>query len=202
MPGGRLTHEDRRNIGAGLAEGLGYAEIARRLGRPTSTISREVARNGGADGYRVDRALLATERRARRSGPTPYDDERDERDELRRFEGQFVAMLVETGLPSMASRVLARLFLADSGALTAADLVRRLRVSPASVSKAVGYLENLEMVRRERGPRRRERYVVDDDVWVRAWTRDTRSTANWAETARQGRDSSARAHRPGSGSTG
>ncbi|WTL22863.1 helix-turn-helix domain-containing protein [Streptomyces sp. NBC_01506] len=86
----------------------------------------------------------------------------------------------------MASRVLARLFLADSGALTAADLVRRLRVSPASVSKAVGYLENLEMVRRERGPRRRERYVVDDDVWVRAWTRDTRSTANWAETARQG----------------
>ncbi|MEV0780065.1 helix-turn-helix domain-containing protein, partial [Streptomyces sp. NPDC050428] len=66
MPGGRLTAEDRRDIGAGLAGGLGYAEIARRLGRPTSTVSREVARNGGADGYRADRALRATERRARR----------------------------------------------------------------------------------------------------------------------------------------
>lgn len=43
------------------------------------------------------------------------------------------------------------------------------------------------MVRRERDPRRRrERYVVDDDVWLRAWTRDTRSTTNWADTARRG----------------
>ncbi|WP_436842433.1 helix-turn-helix domain-containing protein [Streptomyces niveus] len=199
MPGGRLTHEDRRNIGAGLAQGLGYAEIARRLGRPTSTVSREVARNGGTDGYRADRALRATERRARRRRPAPPDagipanagdvvgsDNRD-REELRCFAGQFVEMLVETGLPRMASRVLVRLFLTDSGTLTAADLVAQLKVSPASVSKAVGYLEGLEMVRRERDPlRRRERYVVDDDVWLRAWTRDTRTTANWADTARRG----------------
>ncbi|MEU0951478.1 helix-turn-helix domain-containing protein [Streptomyces niveus] len=199
MPGGRLTHEDRRNIGAGLAEGLGYAEIARRLGRPTSTVSREVARNGGSDGYRADRALRATERRARRRRPAPPDagtpanagdvvgtDSRSQ-EELRRFAGQFVEMLVETGLPRMASRVLVRLFLTDSGTLTAADLVGQLKVSPASVSKAVGYLEGLGMVRRERDPlRRRERYVVDDDVWLRAWTRDTRTTATWADTARRG----------------
>ncbi|MFE9296838.1 GbsR/MarR family transcriptional regulator [Streptomyces niveus] len=190
MPGGRLSHDERRDIGAGLAEGLGYAEIARRLGRPTSTVSREVARNGGADGYRADRALRATERRARRRGPAPLaprsQDDVD-RDELRHFDEQFVAMLVATGLPRMASRVLARLFLTDSGSLTAADLVGQLRVSPASVSKAVGYLEELDVVRRERDPRRRrERYVVDDDVWLRAWTRDTRSTANWADTARRG----------------
>ncbi|MET9551525.1 helix-turn-helix domain-containing protein [Streptomyces sp. NPDC006645] len=191
MPGGRLTHEERRNIGAGLAEGLGYAEIARRLGRPTSTVSREVARNGGSDGYRADRALRATERRARRRGAAPTTprpgDGADRDDELRHFAEQFVAMLVTTGLPRMASRVLVRLFLTDSGSLTAADLVGQLRVSPASVSKAVGYLERLEVVRRERDPRgRRERYVVDDDVWVRAWKRDTRSTENWAETARRG----------------
>ncbi|MFB8440194.1 helix-turn-helix domain-containing protein [Streptomyces niveus] len=194
MPGGRLSHDERRDIGAGLAEGLGYAEIARRLGRPTSTVSREVARNGGADGYRADRALRATERRARRRGPAPLAArpreaaDRDElRDELRVFGEQFVTMLVSTGLPRMASRVLVRLFLTDSGSLTAADLVGQLRVSPASVSKAVGYLEELDVVRRERDPRRRrERYVVDDDVWLRAWTRDTRSTANWADTARRG----------------
>lgn len=190
MPGGRLTHAERQDIGAGLAEGLGYAEIARRLGRPTSTVSREVARNGGTDGYRADRALRATQRRARRRGPAPtapgpHDD--IDRDELRHFAERFVAMLVETGLPRMASRVLVRLFLTDSGSLTAADLVGQLRVSPASVSKAVSYLEGLEMVRRERDPRRRrELYVVDDDVWLRAWTRDTRTTATWAATARQG----------------
>lgn len=190
MPGGRLSHDERRDIGAGLAEGLGYAEIARRLGRPTSTVSREVARNGGADGYRADRALRATERRARRRGPAPLaarPQEAVDRDELHDFGEQFVAMLVATGLPRMASRVLVRLFLTDSGSLTAADLVGQLRVSPASVSKAVGYLEELDVVRRERDPRRRrERYVVDDDVWLRAWTRDTRSTANWADTARRG----------------
>nr|WP_329392418.1 MarR family transcriptional regulator [Streptomyces sp. NBC_01716] len=96
-------------------------------------------------------------------------------------------MLVGTGLPRMPSRVLVRLFLTDSGSLTATELVRQLRVSPASVSKAISYLEGLAVVRRERDPRgRRERYVVDDDVWSRAWTRDTRATANWAETARQG----------------
>lgn len=209
MPGGRLSHDERRDIGAGLAEGLGYAEIARRLGRPTSTVSREVARNGGADGYRADRALRATERRARRRGPAPLAArpqeavDRDElRDELHDFGEQFVTMLAATGLPSMASRVLVRLFLTDSGSLTAADLVGQLRVSPASVSKAVGYLEELDVVRRERDPRRRrERYVVDDDVWLRAWTRDTRSTANWADTARRGSPSSARTPRPGSGST-
>lgn len=190
MPGGRLSHDERRDIGAGLAEGLGYAEIARRLGRPTSTVSREVARNGGADGYRADRALRATERRARRRGPAPLaarPQEAVDRDELHDFGEQFVTMLVATGLPRMASRVLVRLFLTDSGSLTAADLVGQLRVSPASVSKAVGYLEDLDVVRRERDPRRRrERYVVDDDVWLRAWTRDTRSTANWADTARRG----------------
>ncbi|WP_405848297.1 helix-turn-helix domain-containing protein [Streptomyces niveus] len=190
MPGGRLSHDERRDIGAGLAKGLGYAEIARRLGRPTSTVSREVARNGGADGYRADRALRATERRARRRGPAPLaarPQEAVDRDELHDFGEQFVAMLVATGLPRMASRVLVRLFLTDSGSLTAADLVGQLRVSPASVSKAVGYLEELDVVRRERDPRRRrERYVVDDDVWLRAWTRDTRSTANWADTARRG----------------
>lgn len=42
MPGARLTLEDRRQIAGWMTEGLGYAEIARRLGRPTSTISREV----------------------------------------------------------------------------------------------------------------------------------------------------------------
>ncbi|MEI5100991.1 helix-turn-helix domain-containing protein [Streptomyces sp. PmtG] len=71
MPGGRLSHEDRRRVAAGLADGLGYAEIARRLARPTSTISREVARNGGPRGYRADHAQHATARPAPAGRPRP-----------------------------------------------------------------------------------------------------------------------------------
>lgn len=196
MPGGRLTHQDRRSIGAGLAEGLGYAEIARRIDRPTSTVSREVARNGGPGRYRVDHAHLATERRARRRKPIPHRDPatppdaygRDP-DAVRDFAEQLAALMVRTGLPRMAARVLARLITDDSGSLTAADLVQRLRVSPASVSLAVRYLEGLEVIRRVREPgHRRQRYVIDDDVWLRAWMTSAQKHTMWAETAERGVD--------------
>jgi transposase, IS30 family len=38
---------DREEISRGLAEGLPYKEIAVRLGRDPSVISRDVARHGG-----------------------------------------------------------------------------------------------------------------------------------------------------------
>jgi len=66
MAGGRLSRQDRQQIALGLADGLAFAEIARRLDRPTSTITREVTRNGGPTAYRADLAHRATERRARR----------------------------------------------------------------------------------------------------------------------------------------
>ncbi|WP_437970544.1 helix-turn-helix domain-containing protein [Sorangium sp. So ce260] len=193
MPGGRLSDQDRRHIASGLGEGLGYAEIARRLGRPTSTVSREVARNGGPEGYRADHAREATGRRARRRGPAsppelPVADGAGGRDPeaVRAFVERFAALMVQTGLPRMAARVLACLYTTDSGALTPAELVMRLRVSPASVSKAIGYLGGLEVIRRERGARRGERYVIDDDVWERAWMTSARSNAMWADAAREG----------------
>ncbi|KYG05458.1 hypothetical protein BE21_40505 [Sorangium cellulosum] len=195
MPGGRLSDQDRGLIASWLAEGLGYAEIGRRLGRPTSTISREVARNGGPGGYRADHAHEATGRRARRRrlGPPaelPAAVGADGRDAeaVRAYIERFAALMVQTGLPRTAARVLASLYTIDAGAMTATELVRRLRVSPASVSKAIGYLEGLEVVRRERGPGRRERYVVDDDVWERSWVASARANAMWADAARQGAD--------------
>jgi len=51
VPGVRLGVEEREAIALGLARGGPLAEIARRLGRPTSTVSREVARCGGTDRY-------------------------------------------------------------------------------------------------------------------------------------------------------
>jgi DNA-binding transcriptional regulator GbsR (MarR family) len=100
---------------------------------------------------------------------------------------QFVSLMVQTGVPRMAARVFACLVTTDSGALSAAELVVRLRVSPASVSKAIGYLERLDLVRRERDSRRRrERYLIDDDLWLRTWMTDAQRHVTWAETAQQG----------------
>ncbi|WP_205855850.1 GbsR/MarR family transcriptional regulator, partial [Phytoactinopolyspora endophytica] len=194
MPGGRLSRQDRTEIDSGLAAGLGYAEIARQLGRPTSTVSREVARNGGSRGYRAEHAHLATGRRARRrklttppalpGAATPH--QRDP-ETVRGFIDQLTTVMVETGLPRMSARVLTCLFTVDSGSLTAAELVQYLQVSPASVSKAITYLEGIEVIRRERDPgSRRERYIVDDDVWLGSWSASARRTTRWAEVAREG----------------
>ncbi|MFI5695579.1 helix-turn-helix domain-containing protein [Kribbella sp. NPDC051586] len=191
MPGGRLSHQDRLDIAAGLAEGSGYAEIARQLERPTSTISREVARNGGAGGYRADHAQYATASRARRRRPD--GDRRTAQsagqfgDPRAAYVERFAAMMVDGGLPRMASRVLALLYTSDSRTLTAADLVRELRVSPASISKAIGYLERVGMVHREPDPQRRlQHYVIAEDVWLKAWEVSARTNVNWAETAAEG----------------
>src|SRR5690349_12799712 len=74
MPGGRLSQSERRQIAAGLADDLPYAEIARRLDRPTSTVTREVMRNGGPAAYRAELAHRATERRAHRRRPAAARD--------------------------------------------------------------------------------------------------------------------------------
>ncbi|MBT8466609.1 MAG: helix-turn-helix domain-containing protein, partial [Deltaproteobacteria bacterium] len=66
MPGARLCLEEREQVSRGLAAGHSLAEIGRQLARPTSTVSREVARNGGAWRYRAARAQRAAQRRARR----------------------------------------------------------------------------------------------------------------------------------------
>ena len=175
MPGGRLTQEDRRRIAAWLTEGLSHAEIGRRLSRPTSTITREVNRNRGPAGYQADQAQRATRQRARRRNTppapalAPADPPAAGRDAaaVAEVEQRLTEALVQMGLPRMLSRVLTCLTTADSGSMTSAELVRRLGVSAASISKAISYLEAQQLVRRERDGRR-ERYVVDDDMWYRA----------------------------------
>lgn len=180
-----MTRPDRKLIATGLREGLGYAEIARRLQRPTSTISREVARNGGIYAYRADRAHQASSKRARRRVAP------QEQPVLSKHEQEYVRRLVDlmiyTGVPKTAARVLTCLYVTESGSLTAAELAARLGVSAASVSKAIAVLEPMDLVRRSRDPRtRREHYVVDDDVWYRAWQTSARMNAMWAETGREG----------------
>lgn len=49
----RLTSVEREEISRGLAQGESISAIADRLGRETSTISREVSRNSGKSSYRA-----------------------------------------------------------------------------------------------------------------------------------------------------
>jgi IS30 family transposase len=71
VPGpGRLTLADREEITLGLHAGESFTAIAVRLGKAVSTVSREVAANGGRGSYRAWRAHQRAREQARR--PKPY----------------------------------------------------------------------------------------------------------------------------------
>jgi len=62
-----LTLAEREEISRGLAAGLSMGAIASKLGRVTSTVSREINRNGGRDRYRATEADQRAWDRARRA---------------------------------------------------------------------------------------------------------------------------------------
>lgn len=70
MPGARLTLEEREVISRGLVAEKSFCEIARELGRPASTVSREVDRYGGRKIYRAAWAQRTSGLRARRTRPS------------------------------------------------------------------------------------------------------------------------------------
>lgn len=70
QPYRRLTNREREEISRGCASGISVRDIAARIGRHPSTISREIARNSGKTGYRAFSARQRAKRaaRSRRSG--------------------------------------------------------------------------------------------------------------------------------------
>ena len=64
-----LTLREREEISRGLISGLSFRRIAAQLSRSPSTISREVARNGGLKQYRASQADEAAWDRAHRPKP-------------------------------------------------------------------------------------------------------------------------------------
>jgi len=69
MPGVRLSFRERVEVCRRLAGREPFAEVGRALGRPTSTIAREVARNGGRELYAAEAAQRRWEGQARRPKP-------------------------------------------------------------------------------------------------------------------------------------
>lgn len=193
MPGRRLGHEDRHRIARWLLEGRTYTEIARRLNRSTSTITREVARNGGPRHYQADHAHRLTRLRARRPKPTPQaavpaDSAAYGRDPraVFAFEERLAEVATDTGSPHTVSRILAALFITDSGSLTTAELVQRLRISPASISTAVKLAENQGLLGRVHGPRGKQTYTIEGDIGRRPLMANVRSNELLAEICHQG----------------
>jgi IS30 family transposase len=66
----RLSLTEREEISRGVAAGLSLRAIARQLRRAPSTVSRELAANGGRTRYRAAAADRDARRRARRPKPT------------------------------------------------------------------------------------------------------------------------------------
>jgi DNA-binding transcriptional regulator GbsR (MarR family) len=107
--------------------------------------------------------------------------------EVSRFVERFAQLLVDAGMPRIASRVFVALIATDTGRLTAAELGDLLRASPAAISGGVRYLTGVGMVIREREPgSRRDHYRVDNDVWYQSISQRESLVMRWTESLREG----------------
>ena len=103
------------------------------------------------------------------------------------FVERFADSLVLAGMPRMPSRVLALLTATDEGRLTASEIGQALHASPAAVSGAVRYLEQVNLLRRtrERGSRR-DHFVLGDDLWYQNIAGRMGLVQAWAGLMREG----------------
>ncbi len=103
------------------------------------------------------------------------------------FVERFAAALNQSGFPRMPARVFAALIASESGTLTAAELAALLKVSPAAISGAVGYLVQVNLASRETEPgSRREHYRVNNEVWYEAIASKDRTLEQCERSLREG----------------
>src|SRR5215203_3687069 len=98
------------------------------------------------------------------------------------FVERFALTFSEAGVPRMPARVFVALLASDDGRRTAAELAEMLGVSPAAVSNAVRYLQQVRLVAREREPgERRDHYRLYSDTWYAAVTPRDERLRRWQE---------------------
>ncbi|MEU0508858.1 MULTISPECIES: GbsR/MarR family transcriptional regulator [unclassified Amycolatopsis] len=113
---------------------------------------------------------------------------RDE-EAVRRYVERLALVLNQLGIQRMAARVFAALVVTDDSRLTAAELAENLQVSPAAVSGAVRYLEQVGLVEREREPgSRRDHFRVLDNMWYASMRKRDRFVEMWRDAAEEGID--------------
>jgi DNA-binding transcriptional regulator GbsR (MarR family) len=110
-------------------------------------------------------------------------------DGVRIFIERFASALVDGGMPRMAARVFVAVLAADSGRQTAAELATSLQASPAAISGAIRYLEQVALASRERDPgTRHDVYRVNNDVWYRVSTSRDRLLSQFIAALTEGID--------------
>src|SRR5437899_6693704 len=108
---------------------------------------------------------------------------------ISRFIERFAQLMVESGMPRIASRIFAALLASDSGRLTAAELAEQLHTSAGAISGGVRYLTQLRIVAREREPgSRRDHFRVGEDVWNQMIAQQDQLMARWTASLREGTD--------------
>ncbi|MFL6141514.1 MAG: GbsR/MarR family transcriptional regulator [Labedaea sp.] len=96
------------------------------------------------------------------------------------FVERFGLLLTEAGMPRMPARVFAALLSSESGKGTAAQLATMLRVSPAAISGAVRYLDQVGLIVKARDPgERRDHYEVEDDLWFEMYGNRDKQLRSW-----------------------
>lgn len=114
---------------------------------------------------------------------------RDPVEERRQYIEDFGMVLTDMGFHRMAARVFAALLITDSGRMTAGELAETLTVSPAAISGAVRYLDQVGLVSKERIPgERRDFYRVRDDMWYASFLKRDRLMMLWRDHAKRGID--------------
>lgn len=108
--------------------------------------------------------------------PSPVDQAR------RDFAERLADVAVLSGMPRMPSRALGALLAGDAGRMTAAELADALQASPAAISGAMRYLEQIGMARRTRDPgSRRDHFEVFDHAMFVSYKRGFELVAAWAK---------------------
>jgi DNA-binding transcriptional regulator GbsR (MarR family) len=111
-----------------------------------------------------------------------------DKEAVMRFVERFALTFSEAGVPRMPARVFVALLVSDDGRRTAAELAETLKVSPAAVSNAVRYLQQVRLVAREREPgERRDHYrVYSGDTWYEVTIRRDEMLMRWQEDLQEG----------------
>nr|WP_281286341.1 winged helix-turn-helix domain-containing protein [Actinoallomurus bryophytorum] len=92
-------------------------------------------------------------------------------------------------MPRTAASVMACLFTSETGSYTAAELAQHLQVSAATISHAVGLLQQHGLIRRGRDSQsRRHRYFLDENAGLRSAVVGVRANQQLATTALRGAD--------------
>jgi IS30 family transposase len=147
---GHLTLVEREEISRGIAAGLSARAIAGRIDRPSSTVSREIARNGGRDAYRALVADAAVFERARRPKPSKLAVNAQLR-------GVVTDKLVADWSPQQIAQWLRREYLGDATMhISHESIYRDVYMPSRNVFDATMFhrLRNERSIRRPRGKKR------------------------------------------------